>query len=136
MLLLAAACLLVTGCGSVSDAWMERRDASTASNQMMLVRENPGTLGYRRLMAKAAEAEDLKIFIDQTGVPDFLAEAKSSERQYLIFYYLDRRQAFACRTKGKRSAQLEFSGPYTMTSGEIRLLKAARNQADKGLAAG
>ena len=131
-LLIAAGCVFITNCGSVTDAWTTRREASAASNQMMLVRENPGTLGYRRLLARSAESEDLRIFLDQTGTPDFLAEAKSSEREYLIFYYLEKRQAFACRTRGGRSGPVEFSGPYPMTAGEIKLLTAARKKAGEG----
>jgi hypothetical protein len=135
LLMMAVCGLLMAGCGSVSQAVAERRDASTAHNQMMLVRENPGTLGYRRLMAKSAESGDLKIFIEQTGLPDFLAEANSSDREYLIFYYLERRQAFACRTPATRAGQVEFAGPYKMTANELKLLKAARAKARQGAAA-
>ena len=131
LLMIAACGLLATSCGTVSKAYISRREASTAHNQMMLVRKSPDTLGYRRLMAKSEESGDLKLFIDQTGVPDFLAEANSSDREYLIFYYLDRHQAFACRTKGRRSGEVEFAGPYKMTSGELRLLKAAKLKANE-----
>ena len=96
----------------------------------MLVRQTPGTLGYRRLMAKSAEIADLKTFIEQTGLPDFLAEANSSDRQYLIFYYLEKHQAFACRTKNRQTGEVEFAGPYPMTAGELRLLNTAKGQAN------
>lgn len=133
MLIAAGGCLLAMGCGSVPDSWTLRRDASSA-NQMMLVREKPDTLGYRRLMAKSQQFGDVKIFIDQTGLPDFVAETHSSDRDYLIFYYLDKREAFACRTRTRGSAQVEFAGPYPMAAGELRLLKAAKSQADKASA--
>lgn len=134
VVVMAVGFLALAGCGSVSESWTTRRDASTASNRMMLVRETPDTLGYRRLMAKSQESGDLKIFIDQTGLPDFLAEANNDDREYLIFYYLKRHQAFACRTKG--GGGVEFSGPYAMTPGELKLLTEAKKQADQMVAGG
>lgn len=141
-MLLPKACLFIVavlgclemGCGTVSHAWAEHRDESAASNHMMLVRESPASLGYRRLMTKAAHAEDLKIFVDRTGLPDFMAEADSSDRKYLIFYYLDRHEAFACRTKNGGAGELEFAGPYSMSTGELRLLRAAKDQSEQALA--
>lgn len=79
-------------------------------------------------MVKSEQSADLKIFIGQTGMPDFLAEASSGNREYLIFYYLDRRQAFACRTTGRATGAVEFTGPYAMTPGELRLLKEAKSK--------
>jgi hypothetical protein len=134
LLIAAAGCSLAMSCSSVSDAMASRRDASVAGNQMMLVRESPDTVGYRRLMTKSQEIGDLKIFLAQTGLPDFLAETRSSDRQYLIFYYLDKRQAFACRTKNSRTGQVEFAGPYPMAAGELKLLKAAKSQANQPVA--
>ncbi len=107
-------------------------DSRKSENQMMLVRETPGTLGYRKLMAKSEQCGDLKIFIDQKGLPDFVAEANSSNREYLIFYYLDQHQAFACRTRGKGNPEVEFAGPYAMTSGEWKLLSGVKKQAAGG----
>jgi len=133
---MAVGFLAMAGCSSVSESWTTRRDASTASNRMMLVRETPDTLGYRRLIAKSQESGDLKIFIDQTGMPDFLAEANNDDREYLIFYYLKRHQAFACRTKGGIGGGVEFSGPYAMTPGEMKMLTEAKKQADQVAAGG
>jgi hypothetical protein len=137
LLAIASGCsLLTTGCRSISQEWTSRKDAVSAHNQMMLVRESPMTLGYRRLIAKSEQSADLKIFIGQTGMPDFLAEATSGNRDYLIFYYLDRRKAFACRTSARSSGAVEFTGPYQMTPGELRLLKAAKSKADQIAVAG
>lgn len=121
LLLIASLGGLMGGCGVPS--------GSSDQNQMMLVRETPGTLGYRKLMAKSQQFDDLKVFIDQKGLPDFVAEANSSNRDYLIFYYLDKHQAFACRTRGKSNPQVEFAGPYAMTSGEWKLLSGVKTQA-------
>lgn len=115
---------LAVGCVGFSDR--------PTGNQMMLVRESPGTLGYQKLMAKTRESGDLKIFLEQKGLPDFLAEAESSDRQYLIFYYLDKHQAFACRTRGKDRADVEFAGPYPMTNGEWKLLNGVKTQMGAG----
>jgi len=128
--------LLAMSCRSISNEWASRKDAVSAHNQMMLVRENPATLGYRRLMVKSEQSADLKIFIGQTGLPDFLAEASSGNRDYLIFYYLERRQAFACRTAGQVNGSVEFTGPYAMTPGELRLLKAAKSKVSDTTVAG
>jgi hypothetical protein len=114
--------LLLGGCGSLTDR--------SSGNQMMLVRETPGSTGYRKLMAKSRECGDLRTFIDQKGLPDFLAEANSSNRDYLIFYYLDRHQAYACRTRGKGGNAIEFAGPYAMTKGEWKLLSEVKSRAE------
>ena len=118
--------LLLAGCGSLADR--------PSGNQMMLVRESTGSVGYRKLMAKSRESGDLKIFIDQKGLPDFVAEANSSNREYLIFYYLDSHQAFACRTRGKGGSNVEFAGPYAMTNGEWKLLTGVKSRANAGAA--
>jgi hypothetical protein len=99
---------------------------------MMLVRESTGSIGYRKLAARSQQCNDLRIFIDQQGLPDFMAEANSGSRDYLIFYYLDRRQAYACRTKGKGGATIEFAGPYAMTKGEWKLLSDVKSRAVAG----
>ncbi|MBX3739487.1 MAG: hypothetical protein KF712_00745 [Akkermansiaceae bacterium] len=118
--------LLLGGCGGLSDR--------SSGNQMMLVRESSGSVGYRKLMARSRQCGDLKIFIDQKGLPDFLAEANSSNRDYLILYYLDRHQAYACRTRGKGGTTIEFAGPYAMTNGEWKLLSDVKSRADAGTA--
>lgn len=118
--------LLLGGCGGISD----RR----GGNQMMLVRESPGSVGYRKLMARSQQCGDLKVFLDGKGLPDFLAEANSGDKDYLIFYYLDRRQAFACRTRGKGGSTIEFAGPYPMTNGEWKLLSGVKSRAEAATA--
>lgn len=101
---------------------------------MMLVRESPETTGYRKLKIRVQQSEDLQIFIQKKGLPDFLAEASNGGRDYLIFYYLKQHQAYACRMKGKRGENVEFAGPYPMTDGEWKLLNGVKSQIDKNLA--
>lgn len=126
LLVCTAVCLAGAGCGIGP-----REDG----NQMMLVRETPGTTGYRKLMAKSEQCGDLKIFIGEKGLPDFVAEANSSNREYLIFYYLDKHQAFACRSKTSNPSAVEFAGPYPMTNGEWKLLTSVKKKADGQIAA-
>lgn len=118
----AASALVFSGCGASSRG---------TGNQMMLVRESPDTLGYRKLMSRSQEFDDLKVFIDEKGLPDFVAEANSDDRNYLIFYYLDKHQAFACRTRANHRGGVEFAGPYSMTPGELKLLTNVKKEADK-----
>lgn len=120
-LVLGLGCLL-SSCGGLSEP--------QSGNQMMLVRESPSSLGYRKLMERSQRCGDLKIFFEQKGLPDFLAEANSSNRDYLIFYYLDRHQAFACRTRGKGGTAVEFAGPYPITDGEWKLLTEVKSRAN------
>lgn len=122
----AVSALFLSGCGASSRG---------TGNQMMLVRESPDTLGYRKLMSRSQEFGDLKVFIDEKGLPDFVAEANSADRNYLIFYYLEKHQAFACRTRSNHQGGVEFAGPYSMTPGELKLLTNVKNEADKQAAA-
>ncbi len=126
LLVSAVICLAGVGCG------VSPRESG---NQMMLVRETPGSLGYRKLMTKSEQCGDLKIFISEKGLPDFVAEANSSDREYLIFYYLDKHQAFACRSKYRNPSAVEFAGPYAITSGEWKLLTNVKKKADGQVAA-
>lgn len=96
----------------------------------MLVRESPQTMGYARLMMHSKEFPDLGLFFHQRGVPDFVAETEASNRRYLIFYYVKDRQAFACRSMGRRSNAVEFSGPYPITEREFHVLSDFRKQSE------
>ena len=89
----------------------------------MLVRETPETLGHRRLVYQSAAHPDLGNFLEGKGLPDFIAETSSDDRQYLILYYLDSRRAFACRTRRSPGTVIDFAGPYPMTERETKLLR-------------
>jgi hypothetical protein len=98
----------------------------------MLVRREPPSFGYQRMMHQASAHPDLGVFLNQFSLPDFLAETSNSGRHYMILYYVDRRQAFAART---RSGALEFAGPYPITDREVNLLGGFRREAAKRRAA-
>jgi hypothetical protein len=118
----------LASCGSLSDAWMTGRTASAADNRIMLVRAQPPSFGQHRLDYQAGLYPDLGIFLTQFGAPDFLAEMTNKGRHYLILYYLQTRQAFACRTKEPGRREVEFAGPYPISPREFQLLNGFREQ--------
>ncbi len=93
-----------------------------ARDQIMLVSENPPTLGHQRLVSQSAVYPELKLFLSSRGEPDFLAETSNDGLRYFILYFLDRGQAFAARTRREAERTLEFAGPYPMTDREKEML--------------
>lgn len=131
---LLAAAVLASCAGPVGRA--ER----AAQDRIMLVREQPATLGFRRLKMQASTHPDLARFLSRKGLPDFVVETTSGDRQYFIFYYLGARNAYACRSWRHWNQEVEFSGPYDITAKEVDLLETLkRNSGDSahsGIAAG
>lgn len=125
---LAAITLLCGSCLPATHSFYLSRTAAAANDHIMLVRRAPPTFGFQRLAALATAYPDLGIFLRQTGDPDFLAETNKSGNRYLILYYTKSRKAFACRTGEGSSRQVEFSGPYPITNGEVRTLSALRDR--------
>jgi hypothetical protein len=97
-----------------------------ARNQIMLVRAEPSTFGHYRLTSQMRIYPDLSLFVSERGMPDFLAETNSGSQQYFILYYLQDRQAFACRNRAIRPRNLEFAGPYPITDKEVKMLNGLR----------
>lgn len=129
-LLLVLTLVGLTGCGSVSDAWMTGWTASEANDRIMLVRSEPMSFGFHRLTRQARLYPDLSRFVSTHGLPGFIAEMENRGRHFLILYYLDTREAFACRTRGAASREIEFAGPYPITLREFRILNGFRRQAE------
>ena len=100
--------------------------SATANNQIMLVRENPASFGYRRLVGQSQVYQDLSVFVKQRGLPNFMAETSNQDRRYFILYYLKQREAFACRTHSASGQSVEFAGPYPITEREFQLLNRFR----------
>lgn len=127
--------LLLPSCGHRMH-WSER----AAQDRIMLVRENPPTLGHRRLDYQSVAHPDLGLFLSRKGRPDFIAETSAENRQYLVLYYLEREQAFACRSWRHEPNAIEFAGPYDITEKEVELLEELKKNAseipDSGIAAG
>jgi hypothetical protein len=129
---LIAACIFafaVPACTPIADGMLTRVEAHVAHDQMMFVRQEPPTFGYQRLLTGMRDYPDLATFVNQRGLPDFLAETGDRSQRYMILYYLSRRQAFACRTISSRSRAVEFAGPYPITDGEFKTLDGIRQRA-------
>jgi hypothetical protein len=125
----AVACAMFSSCGVVESPLIPGSSAAAAKDQIMLVRREPPSFGYRRLSTQATVHPDLRVFIGQRGLPDFLAETGNSERHYFILYYLKNRQAFACRTRAGDKQAVEFAGPYPITDREFKVLTTFRDSA-------
>jgi len=128
--------LLLASCGSVGDSWMNGMTRRAAADQIMLVSSNPPTLGHQRLNTQARIYGDLKLFLSSHGWPDFLAETSNDGRRYLILYYLDRREAFAARTRRSDNRTMEFAGPYPMTDRETEMLGDLKNSFEETTGSG
>lgn len=100
----------------------------------MLVREQPPTLGHRRLVYQSAEHPDLSAFLNKNGEPEFIAETSSGDRRYIILYYLDRKKAYACRTWDNDNTIINFAGPYDVSDEEVSLLRGLMDNSPENAA--
>jgi hypothetical protein len=123
-----AAVILLGGCAQFEQSGLPGSASSMARDQMMLVSREPATFGYYRLSSLMRIHPDLALFVDQRGVPDFLAETGSDDRDYYILYYLKSREAYVCRTSHGRGRLVEFAGPYPVTESEYRTLESFRKK--------
>jgi hypothetical protein len=124
----AAVAIGSLSCSSFEESGLPGSASSMARNQMMFVREQPPTFGHYRLASLARIYPDLGLFVKRKGLPDFLAETTNSNRNYYILYYLDRRQAFACRTRPGQRGTIEVAGPYPVTDKEYKTLDGFRKR--------
>ncbi len=123
---MAISAVVTVSCGPISKVW-DGAGAAGGRGEMMLVRREPPSYGFQRLEVQEGRYPDLRIFMAQNGLPDFLAETGNQQRQYFILYYLSKRQAFACRSKPASKREIEFAGPYPITDREYRLLNDFRH---------
>jgi hypothetical protein len=123
--------LLLAACGPVRQGWDVGWTERAAQDRIMLVRNAPETLGHRRLVYQSAAHPNLDVFLKEKGYPDFIAETSSDDRQYLILYYLNSKNAFACRTWRGPGAAIDFAGPYTMTERETKVLRDLQKNSGK-----
>lgn len=119
-------CVLLGSCARFEKAWVPGSSAALAQDQIMLVRREPPSFGFHRLLTQSQTYPDLLLFVQQRGVPDFLAETGDRERHYFILYYLAPRRAFACRTRPGHAKAVEFAGPYPITKAEYIVLDGFR----------
>ncbi|MES2980991.1 MAG: hypothetical protein V4727_01660 [Verrucomicrobiota bacterium] len=118
----------MTSCGSLGNTGYLYQTAADAHDHIMMVRESPPTFGYERLRALSQYYPHLAVFIESQGQPRYYAETTSGGGRYLILYYPEKRQAFACRTGAKLSHQIEFSGPYPITKNELATLQMLEDE--------
>ncbi len=118
--------LLLASCAPFNGSGLPGSAAALAQDQIMLVRPEPPSFGFRRLLTQSQAYPDLRLFVETQGLPDFLAETGDRQRHYLILYYLSQRRAFACRTRQGQLGAVEFAGPYPITDGEFKLLDGFR----------
>lgn len=128
--LLSLLLLFCGGCLPGTNYSYLQRTSNFANDQIMLVRRDPPTFGFQRLAAHITAYSRLGAFIAQMGDPDFLAEINKNGDCYLILYYTRFSKAYACRIAGDDSRQVEFSGPYSITEGEVRTLQDLRNRSE------
>jgi hypothetical protein len=127
--LLTCCTLIGVGCQPItSDSIYLSGTNFAAKNHIMLVRSEPPSFGFFRLSALERNYPNLSEFLKKPGYPDLLAETEKGRNRYLILYYLKSRKAFACRSGAYPSRQIEFSGPYPITDGELKTLRSVGNQ--------
>lgn len=134
LLLIALNCVISAGmssCGSLGNTGYLYQTAGAAHDHIMLVREDPPTFGYERLRALSLYYPDLAVFIQRQGIPRYYAETASGGGRYLILYYPEKRKAFACRSVDP-SHQIEFSGPYPITTNEMATLQKLEAGEEQG----
>ncbi len=122
------AVFLLEGCARFEESGLPGSASSMARNQVMLVRKEPASFGYYRLSSQKSIYPDLALFLEKSGMPDFLAETGDDSRRYFILYYLKQREAYACRSNPDHPHAIEFAGPYPVTEREFRTLDAMRTR--------
>ncbi|TAE75045.1 MAG: hypothetical protein EAZ65_03280 [Verrucomicrobia bacterium] len=132
MRLLPLLVLSLAACAPTPQNWAASWSEHAAKDRIMLVRTTPETLGHRRLIHQSNAHPDLDQFLKRKGFPDFIAEASSEDRQYLILYYLDSSLAFSGRTRRSPGTRMDFDGPYPMTGHECSLLRELQRSSEAG----
>jgi hypothetical protein len=129
MRLLLLAPLLLAACAPVNEE--VGRSERAAQDRIMLVRGAPETLGHRRLVYQSAAHPSLRGFLRDEGLPDFIAETSSEDRQYMILYYLDSMSAYSCRSRRGTAAPVDVAGPYKMTKRETAVLRELQTNSER-----
>lgn len=125
---------ILMSCAPHRAAWSSGWTEKEANDSIMLVIENPATLGWKRLQYHATLHPEFRAFIDKLGTPDCIAETTQSQRHYMILYYLDQRKAYSFRNDTRRvSKPIEVAGPYPITDKEYRLLSDFQKRAYQSL---
>ncbi len=122
--------LLLVQCAPYGAAWNTGRTDALAENHLMLVIEQPESLGYKRLRYATELHPELSDFLAQIGKPDCIAETTNGDRHYMIVYQIDQRRAYSCRTDPFHSSDpMQVSGPYPITPNEYKTLRDLKARA-------
>jgi hypothetical protein len=126
--------LILSNCASYRAAWNSGWTEKEANDSIMIVRETPSTLGWKRLRYFSTLHPECKPYFARMGTPDCIAESTRARQHYLIVYYLDRRQAFSFRNNTRAVSQpIEVAGPFPITRKEYRLLHALKQSYDRAV---
>lgn len=126
--------LLLCQCAPYRSAWNAGWTSAEAENSIMLVIDQPVTLGYKRLQYYGALHPEFRELLTHLGQPDCLAETTQGGRRYMILYYLGARKAYSCRTDDRRvTTPMQVSGPYPISDKEYKLLRTFQNKAYQSL---
>lgn len=115
-------------CTKFDETGLPGSTSSMAHNQLMYVSREKQTFGYFRIQTLRKSYQDLDYFVQQRGMPEFLAETTNDGLHYYIFYYLEDRAAYASRPRPGTKDALEFSGPYPITPREVETLENLRER--------
>lgn len=121
-------------CAPYRAAWSSGWTEKEANDSIMLVIENPATLGWKRLKYHSTLHPEFRDFIAKLGSPDCIAETTQGQRHYMILYYLKDRKAYSFRNDTRRvSKPIEVAGPYPISDKEYSLLSDFQNKAYQSL---
>ncbi len=129
MKILLLAPLMLAACSPFNEE--VGRSERAAQDRIMLVRNAPETLGHRRLAYQSTAHPSLRGFLRDEGLPDFIAETSSEDRQYMILYYLDSMSAYSCRTRRGATLPVDVAGPYKMTKRETAVLRELQTNSER-----
>jgi hypothetical protein len=122
--------LPIAQCAPYGAAWNTGRTDAQAENTIMLVNEEPESLGYKRLRYATELHPEFTELLQQIGKPDCIAETTHGDRHYMILYQIDQRRAFSCRSHPYRNSDpVQVSGPYPITQNEYKTLRDLKKRA-------
>lgn len=91
---LGLACLLIalfTGCAGFGHGYYKAR----ARDQYLRVDKSADNFGYKRVQQITEFRKDaVKSFLEENGMPDYLYEYESNDREGFVFYYIKKRKAY------------------------------------------
>ncbi len=97
--------------------------SNAANNTMMVLNDDVDALGERRMEALTKTYPDVVDFLKDKGRPTYIAESKDRNDHMIVFYYPERKNAYACRYVIGSTVDMEFSGPFPIAPEEMSQLR-------------